>query len=55
MKLLAWDTSTKAGALAALEWDPASREGRLGLRLVSEWTLNVDANQSEQLLWGVDQ
>ncbi len=55
MKLLAWDTSTKAGALAALEWDPAAREGCHALKLVSEWTMNVDANQSEHLLWGVDQ
>jgi tRNA threonylcarbamoyladenosine biosynthesis protein TsaB len=57
-RLIAWDTSSKVGALVALEWD--DRGGKAGdalpYRLVSEWTLNVDAAQhSERLLWGVHQ
>lgn len=57
MKLIAWDTSAKAGALVALEWDtkPTSQKGER-YRIVSEWTLNVDAAQhSERLLWGIHQ
>lgn len=55
MKLLAWDTSTKAAALAAIEWDEG-RDGRAGMKLVAESTLSVDAStHSERLLWGVHQ
>ncbi len=57
-RLIAWDTSSKVGALVALEWDDrAAKAGDLvPYRLVSEWTLNVDAAQhSERLLWGVHQ
>ena len=53
MRLLAWDTSSKAGALVALEWDPRSSQGRSGLKLAGEWALNVDATQSDRLLWGI--
>ncbi|MBC7692166.1 MAG: tRNA (adenosine(37)-N6)-threonylcarbamoyltransferase complex dimerization subunit type 1 TsaB [Methylotenera sp.] len=53
MKLLAWDTSQKAGALVALEWDPENKAK--GYRLVSEWAINVDSTHSEQLLWGIHQ
>lgn len=53
MRLLAWDTSSKAGALAALEWEQGQQSGRFGLKLVTEWTLNVDATHSERLLWGI--
>lgn len=55
MKLLCWDTSSKSGALAALEFDPRSSAPHQGLRLVSEWTLNVDAQHSDRLLWSVHQ
>lgn len=49
MKLIAWDTSSKAGTLVALEWTPEiSRPA-----LISEWTLNVEAAHSERLLWAI--
>lgn len=57
-RLIAWDTSSKVGALVALEWDERATQSsaEVPYRLVSEWTLNVDAAQhSERLLWGVHQ
>jgi tRNA threonylcarbamoyladenosine biosynthesis protein TsaB len=63
MKLLAWDTSSKAGAIVALEW-PAEmvREGEKptspsweSVRQAGEWSLNVDSQHSERLLWGIHQ
>jgi tRNA threonylcarbamoyl adenosine modification protein YeaZ len=51
MKLLAWDTSSKAGALVAMEWTP----GDSSPQLVTELSLNVDLTHSERLLWGVHQ
>lgn len=57
-RLIAWDTSSKVGALVALEWDDRGGlvAGTIPYRLVSEWTLNVDAAQhSERLLWGIHQ
>lgn len=57
-RLIAWDTSSKVGALVALEWDEfgAKSSASVPYRLVSEWTLNVNAAQhSERLLWGIHQ
>lgn len=56
MKLIAWDTSSKAGALVAIEWGHPGARPEEPFRIVSEWTLNVDASQhAERLLWGVHQ
>lgn len=50
-RLLVWDTSSKAGSIAALQWNEQSTPA-----LVSEWSLNVSAAQhSERLLWGIHQ
>lgn len=51
MKLLAWDTSSKAGALVAMEWLPDAKFPQL----ISELSLNVDLTHSERLLWGIHQ
>ncbi|MEO5970671.1 MAG: tRNA (adenosine(37)-N6)-threonylcarbamoyltransferase complex dimerization subunit type 1 TsaB [Bdellovibrionia bacterium] len=55
MKLVAWDTSSKTGALVALEWDSSHCKGWQDVNLVAELTLNVDLTHSERLLWGVHQ
>jgi tRNA threonylcarbamoyl adenosine modification protein YeaZ len=49
MKILAWDTSSKTGALVAMVSHPD------GPKLLTELTLNVDATHSERLLWGIHQ
>ena len=53
MKILAWDTSSKSGAIGAIEWE----HGRPGVapRLRAEWSHDIGAMQSERLLWGIDQ
>ena len=51
MRLLAWDTSSKAGALCAIQVQDAHSTPEL----VSEWALNVDATHSERLLWAIDE
>ncbi len=53
MRLIGWDTSSKAGALVALEWD-AQVEFPLP-RWVAELNLNVDCTHSERLLWAIHQ
>lgn len=54
MRLLAWDTSSKTGAFCAAEWDPADLASP-GPRVVAEWSMSVDAQHSERLLWGIDE
>lgn len=55
MRFLAWDTSSKAGALVALDWEPAPGRTAAGPRIVAEWHLNVDSTHSERLLWALHQ
>jgi tRNA threonylcarbamoyl adenosine modification protein YeaZ len=49
MKFIAWDTSSKSGALVAMEGNDKT------LRLVTELSLNVEVTHSERLLWGIHQ
>ncbi len=55
MRLLAWDSSTKTGAIVAMEWTEQARGSDAAPRLVAEWTLAVDAAHSDRLLWGIHQ
>jgi tRNA threonylcarbamoyl adenosine modification protein YeaZ len=55
VKLLAWDTSSKAGAIVALEWSPQLSTEWKDVRLVSEFAFNVDSTHSERLVWGIHQ
>jgi tRNA threonylcarbamoyladenosine biosynthesis protein TsaB len=48
MKLLAWDTSSKAAAIAAFECSSC-------LSLVSEFSFSCDCSHSERLVWGIHQ
>lgn len=54
MKILAWDTSSKAGTIVALEFSPEDKSFQ-NCRLAGEWSLSVDSQHSERLLWGVHQ
>lgn len=52
IRVICWDTSTRTGAIAAVQWTVGSDSPEI----VAEFTLNVDASaHSEQLLWGVHQ
>ena len=51
IRALAWDTSSKSGAIVALEGQKESG----AVRLVAELSLNVEATHSERLLWGIHQ
>ena len=45
MKFLAWDTSSKAGSIVAMDSE----------KVIAELSLNVDSTHSERLLWGIHQ
>ena len=57
MKLLAWDTSSKVGALVAMEWgtDSSAAGARDKLKLMGEWTFNAESTHSERVLWAIHQ
>ncbi len=57
MKILAWDTSSKAGCVVAVDWSDGDSlgAGLSQIRLVAEFALNVEATHSERLLWAIHQ
>lgn len=55
MKILAWDTSSRTGAVAALESIEPPGGGPPILHLRGEMTLNLDVTHSERLLWAIHQ
>ncbi len=55
MKLLAWDTSSASGTVVALEWDPNTCQQWSDVRLIAEFSFNMQAQVSERLLWGIHQ
>ncbi len=52
MKILAWDTSSRTGAVAALE-STENVGGAPVLHLRGEMTLSLDVTHSERLLWAI--
>ena len=55
MKFLAWDTSSKTGAIVTFETRDSEDKGKPSLNLIAEFVLNVDSTHSERLLWGIHQ
>lgn len=56
MKFLAVDTSSLVGTVVAMEWEPNSKAKFNDVRLVAEWTLNIESSHhSEKLLWAIHQ
>jgi tRNA threonylcarbamoyladenosine biosynthesis protein TsaB len=55
MKLVVWDSSSKAGTIAALEWASSGVSSWSDVRLIAEFSLNVEATHSERLLWAIHQ
>ena len=52
MRILAWDTSSLSGAIAALEIKSADSAAPF-LKLLAEWSLQIEVKHSDSLLWGI--